>query len=91
MSRSMIALITMSLALLVPLTAHASCDLDYQICSKTCLVKHLNDDGAEAACSTKCVASKGVCLAEVGVDKTVEVSQEIWINTKSFVKEMTKE
>lgn len=90
MIRLMIVLAGMSLALLTSLQAHADCDLDYQVCSKTCSIKHLNDDGAEAACNTKCVANNGVCLAKVGADKTVEASQKAWENTKSFVDEMTK-
>lgn len=91
MTKSTLALASLILALIAPLKANAACDLDYQICTNTCSVKHLTDDGAAVACKTKCAGSKGVCLAKVGADKTAEASKKAWDNTKSFFGELTKD
>lgn len=92
MTPSPLALVGLSLALMMmPLTANADCGLDYQICSKACAVKHLTDDGAKAACNTKCAATKGVCLTKIGADKTAKASKKAWNNTKSFFSELTKD
>ena len=90
LSRSMFVSISLALALFLPLTANAGCDLDYQLCSKSCAIKHISGDGAQAACDTKCVASKGVCFAEVGADETAKFSKKAWNNAKSFIEEMSK-
>lgn len=97
MTKSILGIVSLSfllsLLLMFSLQAKADCGIDYQICSKTCAVKHLTDEGsgAEAACKTKCVGSRGVCLAKEGADKTTEVSKNAWQNTKAFFGELTKE
>lgn len=77
------------LAVLVPVVAQADCSTEYEICEKTCYVKYFNDDAAITGCKSKCVAQKGVCLAKVGADKTVEAGEDAWEGTKSFFKGMT--
>lgn len=77
------------LSALLPASAHADCSLKYQVCEKSCDVKHLGDDAAVAGCTSKCVAKRGACLAEVGAEKTVEAGKDAWKGTKSFIKGLT--
>lgn len=77
------------LGIAVSTPSWADCDTDYQICEKTCYVKYFNDDAAITGCKSKCVGAKGVCLAKVGADKTVELGEDAWEGTKSFFKGMT--
>lgn len=88
MSKKLLLTLLISLA---PSLSFADCATDYQICEKTCYVKHFNDDAAVAGCKTKCVGERGVCLAKAGADKTVEIGEDAWEGTKSFIKGVTGE
>lgn len=77
--------------LLFSTTAMADCSVDYEICEKTCYIKYFNDDAAVSGCKSKCIAERGLCLAKAGADKTVELGEEAWEGTKSFIKGMTEE
>ena len=93
MTKFILTLSALALAVITPLKAYADCDLDYQICTKTCSVKHLTDEGsgAEAGCKTKCAGTKAACLVKVGADRTTEATKNAWGNTKSFFDELTKD
>ncbi|WP_421862092.1 hypothetical protein [Motiliproteus sp.] len=82
-------LTTLLFTALFSVTAQADCSFKYQICEKSCDVKHLGDDAAVAGCTSKCVAKRGACLAEVGAEKTVEAGKDAWEGTKSFIKGLT--
>jgi len=83
-------LITLA-ALLTPLSAQASCDLEYTACESACKVKYISDDGGKAGCTSKCFAEKGACLTKKGAEKTAEAGEKAWDNTKSFFKALTEE
>lgn len=76
---------------LVPSISFADCAMEHEICEKTCYVKHFNDDAAITGCKTKCVGERGVCMAKAGADKTVEIGEDAWEGTKSFIKGVTGE
>ncbi|MCV6587477.1 MAG: hypothetical protein OIF57_00420 [Marinobacterium sp.] len=71
-----------ALVLLTPLTAAASCDLEYEACDKSCSVKYFNDDSGHAGCVSKCVAQKGVCLTKKGAASAAEAGGEAWEDAK---------